>query len=72
MNTPDIKKFCSLGSDSEQLLKDAVVRMGLSTRAYMRVLKLARTIADLSEREHIQVEDVAEAIQYRLLDREAQ
>jgi magnesium chelatase family protein len=65
MNTRLIRKHCKLNDDSMNLLRQAVSQMHLSTRAYHRILKLARTIADLSEHEDIQLEHVAEALQYR-------
>ncbi len=64
--TPNlIKQFCRLDSSSQQLLKTAVTQMHLSGRAYFRILKLARTIADLLDTEDIQMEHIAEAIGYR-------
>lgn len=66
MNNQQIKRFCTVNEETTSLLKKAIVRMNLSARSYHRVLKLARTIADLSQSEHIQLEHVAEALQYRL------
>ncbi len=60
-----IKKFCKLDEPSLNLLKDAVKKFNLSARAYDRLLKLARTIADLDEAENIQLKHVAQAVQYR-------
>lgn len=59
------KKFCEIDEPSKLLLKNAVEQMGLSARAYFRILKLSRTIADLSGIEKISAEHVAEALQYR-------
>jgi len=64
-----VKRFCALAPASEQLLERAVVRLGLSARAFRRIQKIARTIADLAGEESIQAAHVAEAIQYRRLDR---
>lgn len=61
----DIERFCVLTSDARQLLELSVKRMQLSARAYHRILKLARTIADLGDSEVIQVQHVAESVQYR-------
>ncbi len=60
-----IKQFCPLDSDSENLLKNAIIRFNISGRAYDRLVKLARTIADLELSENIQVNHIAQAIQYR-------
>lgn len=65
-----IKKHCTLGSQATDLLAKAMKRLGLSARAYDRILKMARTIADLEGTDTIQTQHVAEAIQYRSLDRE--
>ncbi|MBI4715142.1 MAG: YifB family Mg chelatase-like AAA ATPase [Nitrospirae bacterium] len=72
MKSRHLKKFCDLDGESRRLLETAVRRLGLSGRAYHRVLKVARTIADLEARDPITASDVAEAIQYRILDREPQ
>jgi Predicted ATPase with chaperone activity len=64
-----IEKYCSLNEQCRALLKNAFDRLGLSARAYTRILKVARTIADMDEAESIGVSHLAEAIQYRSLDR---
>jgi magnesium chelatase family protein len=69
MGPKDIKKYCTLDRSSQNLLEKAVERLGLSARAYHRILKIARTIADLDDKEAIGTEHVAEAVQYRRLDR---
>ncbi len=65
MSSEAVKRFCSLEENSKQLLKNAVEQMHLSARSYFRILKLARTIADLEENEIIQDKHIAEALQYR-------
>lgn len=65
MSSKDINKFCKLDDSSEKLLQKAVVNMNLSARSYYRILKLSRTIADLSLRENIIMRDIAEALSYR-------
>jgi len=69
MQTRHIKRFCTLDSAGEALLAKVTDRLGLSARSYSRILKVARTIADLAEVEQISTPHLAEAIQYRNLDR---
>ena len=69
MNSRQIRKFCALDSSSEDLLERAMEKFGLSARAHSRILKIARTIADLAGDRDITSSHVAEAIQYRSLDR---
>ncbi len=69
MNTRQMRKFCELGPSSRRLLEHAVSRLGLSARGYDRVLKVARTIADLAGSERIDSSHVAESVHYRALDR---
>lgn len=66
MGPKEIKKFCQLSQEAEKLLKEAVDKFYLSVRAYHRILKVARTIADLADEEKITPVHLAEAIQYRL------
>src|SRR5690625_1659401 len=70
MGVKQIRKYCSLDENSKELLKTAMERLNLSARAYDRILKVARTIADLEEKENIEGSHISEAIQYRSLDRE--
>lgn len=69
LSTKGIAKFCRVNKESEILLKNAFEVLGLSVRAYNKILKVARTIADLENYENIETKHVAEAIQYRNLDR---
>jgi len=69
MSSRHTKKHCAIDDASHSLLETAIDKLGLSARGYNRVLKIARTIADLAGEPHIQVNHIAEAIQYRSLDR---
>jgi magnesium chelatase family protein len=64
-----IRKYCAINADGEKLLENAITRLGLSARAHDRILKVARTIADLDAAENIEPRHLSEAIQYRTLDR---
>jgi magnesium chelatase family protein len=69
MSTRMTKKFCNLDSRAEELLRQAMVELGISARGYGKILKIGRTIADLDDSGDICVEHISEAIQYRSLDR---
>src|SRR6516162_7868541 len=69
MTTRQIRAYCELGSDAERLLERAMQQQGLTARAHDRILKVARTIADLEANPNIESKHIAEAIQYRTLDR---
>lgn len=69
MSSKQIREFCAIGPESEVLLEKAMLRQGLSARAHDRILKVARTIADLVGSENIEAPHISEAINYRSLDR---
>lgn len=69
MSSAQTRQFCRLTDDASFLLKKAFEQLGLSARAYDKVLRVARTIADMEEKEEIEQEHIAEAVQYRSLDR---
>lgn len=69
MSARDINRFCRLSPDADSLLKSAFDSLKMSARAYSRILKIARTVADLAQSEDITAEHIAEAIRYRSLDR---
>jgi magnesium chelatase family protein len=69
MPSRQIRKYCQIDADSEKLLETAITRLGLSARAHDRILKVARTIADLEGGERISAKHLSEAVQYRTLDR---
>lgn len=69
MTSRHIKQFCVMDSESSSLMERAMERFGLSARAHARILKIARTVADLEASPDIRPSHVAEAIQYRTLDR---
>ncbi|MCF8242953.1 MAG: YifB family Mg chelatase-like AAA ATPase [Melioribacteraceae bacterium] len=70
MGTKELRTFCKLDESGQELLKMAMTRLGLSARAYDRILKVSRTIADVDGEERILPQHISEAIQYRSLDRE--
>ena len=70
MSSKLIRKYCQLDDAGTKLIKNAMEKLGLSARAYDRILKVSRTIADLDSNPNIKAEHIAEAIQYRSLDRE--
>ena len=69
MNSKQLEAFCPLDNDCKKLLEQLIDRMGLSARAYTRIIKIARTIADLAGEDRIRPEHLAEASSYRFLDR---
>lgn len=69
MGSRHVRAHCTLNKESSALMEKAVEKFGLSARAYFRILKIARTIADLSQKKKIDTQHCSEAIQYRMLDR---
>jgi magnesium chelatase family protein len=69
MSSRHIRSFCELSADCERLLERAMTQQGLSARAHDRILKVARTITDLDDTANLEPKHIAEAIQYRSLDR---
>ena len=70
MSHKQVRKFCELGKEENDLLKQAMPELNFSARAYDKILKVSRTIADLTGSDNIKTEHLAEAIQYRSLDRD--
>ena len=70
MGTAEVREFCRLDQESEQLLKNAFIKLHLSARAHDRVLKVARTVADLESSATIKINHLAQALQYRSMDRD--
>jgi magnesium chelatase family protein len=69
MTPRTLRRFCKLDAESEKQMETAITKLGLSARAYDRILKVSRTMADLEGSEKIQARHVSETIQYRTLDR---
>lgn len=70
MSHKQVRRFCTLGKEENELLKMAMSELNFSARAYDKILKVSRTIADLAGSENIKTEHLSEAIQYRSLDRD--
>jgi magnesium chelatase family protein len=68
LGTREIDRYCTTDREGDQLLRHALARLLLSARAYHRVLRVARSIADLAQKSAVGAEHIAEAIQYRRLD----
>ena len=70
LRTRDLKTHCQMTTEADKLLRSALQELALSARSYTKILKISRTIADLAQQETLQPEHLAEAIQYRSLDRQ--
>jgi magnesium chelatase family protein len=71
LNLQEAEQVTQLGNKGRHLIQEATKRLGLSARAYLRILRVARSIADLEDTEHVSEAQLGEAIQGRLLDRES-
>ena len=69
LNSNQIKKYCALDKQTNEFVKELYIKMGLSVRSYNNILKVSRTIADLNCKENIDIQDIAEAVQYRCLEK---
>ena len=69
MESDETKEYCQIGQEAKELIRIAITQLGLSARAYDRILKVSRTIADLDGKDSIEASYVSEAIGYRSLDR---
>jgi magnesium chelatase family protein len=69
MNRLELESHCSIDDKSKNLIKTAMLKLGLSARAFDRILKVARTVADLDQSDNIDLKHISEAIQYRSLDK---
>lgn len=69
LSSAEVKKYCDLSSEDHEFLELAVEKLGLSTRAHHKILKISRTLADMAELENIQKEQLIEALSYRAMDR---
>ncbi len=69
MGAKELKRYCEVSTEGQRLLETAITKFGLSARAYNRILKVSRTIADLEGVKDIESSHISEAIQYRSLDR---
>lgn len=70
LTPPELEKYCDLADADKKLLEHAITKLGLSTRAYHRVLKVARTLADMEDCESLTTQHITEALSYRTLDRQ--
>jgi len=69
MSSSETESFCLLTDEAKELLKTAILELGISARAYDKILKISKTIADLEDSEKIQSHHISEAVGYRCLDR---